>query len=100
MGRSAYPGERRADRYLKYHGARGAGTGGGTEGCAPQEVGSMNLFVLKSWIQAKFTNDERGATMVEYALLLALIAVALIAAVNFLSDETEKTFGEVGSSIN
>jgi Flp pilus assembly pilin Flp len=38
--------------------------------------------------------------MVEYALLLALIAVALIAAVNFLSDETEKTFGEVGSSIN
>ena len=60
----------------------------------------MNLYVLKSWIQAKFTNDERGATMVEYALLLALIAVALIAAVNFLSDETEKTFNDLGSSIN
>jgi pilus assembly protein Flp/PilA len=46
------------------------------------------------------TNDERGATMVEYALLLALIAVALIAAVNFLSDETEKTFNQIGSSVN
>ena len=60
----------------------------------------MNLYLLKTWIQAKMTNDERGATMVEYALLLALIAVALIAAVNFLSDETEKTFGQVGSSVN
>ena len=60
----------------------------------------MNLFVLKSWIEAKFANDERGATMVEYALLLALIAVALIAAVNFLSGETEDTFNEIGSAVN
>jgi len=26
----------------------------------------MNLFVLRTWLQAKFTNDERGASMVEY----------------------------------
>ena len=41
----------------------------------------MNLFVLRTWLQAKFTNDERGASMVEYILLVALIALAVIAAV-------------------
>ena len=37
----------------------------------------MNLFVLRTWLQAKFTKDERGASMVEYILLVALIALAV-----------------------
>ena len=37
----------------------------------------MNLFVLKTWLQAKFTKDERGANLVEYILLVALIALAV-----------------------
>ena len=44
----------------------------------------MNLYVLKTWLQAKFTKDERGANLVEYILLVALIALAVIAAVIFL----------------
>lgn len=36
---------------------------------------------------------ERGASLVEYALLLALIAVVVFGAVSFFGDSTEGGFG-------
>ena len=59
----------------------------------------MNLFVLKAWLQAKFSSDERGAAMVEYGLLLALIAVIAIAALTFLGENVSEKFSSVGSSV-
>ena len=59
-------------------------------------AGSMNLFVLRTWLQAKFTTDERGASMVEYILLVALIALAVIAAVVFLRGQTAAEFAPHG----
>ena len=35
----------------------------------------MNLFVLKAWLESKLGKNERGANLVEYILLIALIAV-------------------------
>ncbi len=46
-----------------------------------------------------FLMDEEGATAVEYALMVALIAVVIIAAVQFLGEETSKKFSLVGSHI-
>jgi pilus assembly protein Flp/PilA len=43
--------------------------------------------------------EEGGATAVEYALMVALIAVVIIAAVAFIGTESSETFNEVGSSI-
>ena len=60
----------------------------------------MNLFVLKTWLQAKFTKDERGASMVEYILLVALIAIAAIAAVVFLRDQLNDKFSDAGSRVS
>ena len=61
----------------------------------------MDLFVLKTWIQAKFNTDsERGASMVEYGLLLALIAVVAIVAVKALGDSVSGKFSSVNSSLN
>jgi len=60
----------------------------------------MNLFVLRTWLQAKFANDERGASMVEYILLVALIALAVIAAVVFLRDQVSSKFNDAGSKIS
>jgi len=60
----------------------------------------MNLFVLRTWLQAKFTQDERGASMVEYILLVALIALAVIAAVVFLRGEVETKFSDAGSQLS
>ena len=60
----------------------------------------MNLFVLKSWLQSKFAKDERGANLVEYILLVALIALAVIAAVVFLKDQVNSKFNQSGSSLS
>jgi pilus assembly protein Flp/PilA len=60
----------------------------------------MDLFVLRTWIQAKFNTDsERGASMVEYGLLLALIAVIAIVAVKALGTSVSTKFSSVDSSI-
>jgi Flp pilus assembly pilin Flp len=60
----------------------------------------MNLFVLKTWLQAKFAKDERGANLVEYILLVALIALAVIAAVVFLRGQVGSKFSETGSRLS
>jgi Flp pilus assembly pilin Flp len=60
----------------------------------------MNLFVLKTWLQAKFATDERGANLVEYILLVALIALAVIAAVVFLRGQVSDKFVETGSKLS
>lgn len=43
--------------------------------------------------------SERGASLVEYALLVALIAVVCIGAATFLGGNISKRFGTIGSSI-
>ena len=45
-------------------------------------------------------DDERGASLVEYALLVALIAVVCIAAITFLGHAASQRFSTVGSSVN
>jgi len=61
----------------------------------------MDLFVLKTWLEAKFhANDETGASMVEYGLLLALIAVIAIVAVKALGGSVSTKFSEVTSAVN
>lgn len=45
-------------------------------------------------------DSERGATMVEYGLLVALIAVVLIAAVAFFGSGVNSVFKKAGSSMS
>jgi pilus assembly protein Flp/PilA len=44
-------------------------------------------------------NKERGATAVEYGLLVALIAAVIIAAVTFLGGTIRDLFNNVGTAI-
>ena len=60
----------------------------------------MNLFVLRTWLQARFTATERGASMVEYILLVALIALAVLAAVTFLGSGMKDKFNTEGSQLS
>jgi pilus assembly protein Flp/PilA len=46
-----------------------------------------------------FFKDEEGATMVEYALMLSLIAVVCIAAVIVIGQNASDTFTEVGNQM-
>jgi pilus assembly protein Flp/PilA len=45
------------------------------------------------------TREEGGATAVEYALMVALIAAVIIAAVTLIGTESESKFSEVGTAI-
>ena len=53
---------------------------------------------LSAWVRAHTT--ERGASLVEYALLVALIAVVCIAAITTLGAEASSKFSTVGASID
>ena len=52
------------------------------------------------YLRAKFGNSERGASLVEYALLVALIAVVCIAAIAFLGKAASQRFSSVGSAVS
>jgi pilus assembly protein Flp/PilA len=43
--------------------------------------------------------DEGGATAVEYALMVALIAAVIIGAVTILGNNAEQKFTEVGTAV-
>lgn len=47
----------------------------------------------------RFAQDDSGATAIEYGLIAALIAVAIIAALNALSGNLKNTFNYVGSQL-
>lgn len=50
-------------------------------------------------IDGERTRHERGASLVEYALLVSLIAMVCIAAIAFFGDETNSSFTTTGDSI-
>ena len=69
-----------------------------------ERYGGMDL--IRYWqeqcapyLRAKFGNSERGASLVEYALLVALIAVICIVAIAFLGRSASSKFSTVGSSV-
>ncbi len=62
----------------------------------------MKTLALKGYIRAQLAKsamNERGATAVEYGLLVALIAVVIIGAVFLLGGTLRDTFSEVEVSM-
>lgn len=53
----------------------------------------MKKFISRLW------KDEEGATMVEYALMLALIAAVCITTVVLLGRTSDTTFGAVNTAM-
>lgn len=47
-----------------------------------------------------FLKDEEGLELVEYAVMLALIVVAIIVVISALSGEIETAFSKVTTKIN
>lgn len=57
---------------------------------------------VQTWwadVKERFT-EEHGATAVEYALMVALIAVVIILAVTFIGTSASTKFSQVGSAVN
>ena len=48
---------------------------------------------------ARFANDESGATAIEYGLIAALVAVAIIGGLTKLGTQMNATFDSVATNI-
>ena len=64
----------------------------------------MNIFsywqdCVAPYVHARLARDERGASLVEYALLVALIAIVCLVAIAFLGSSASHRFSSVGSSV-
>lgn len=59
---------------------------------------TMLYLNVVGWFQDRLS-DERGASLVEYALLLVLIAVVAIAALTFLGKTVAHTFNNVANNL-
>ena len=55
--------------------------------------------VLATWIRAH-VKEERGASLVEYALLVALIALVCIAAMTYFGSSTALSLSRSGSLLS
>jgi pilus assembly protein Flp/PilA len=58
----------------------------------------LHFDIFAAWLRAQ-AKTERGASLVEYALLVALIAVVCIAAVTLLGRNAGEKFSQIGNSI-
>ncbi|MEE8484965.1 MAG: Flp family type IVb pilin [Acidimicrobiia bacterium] len=57
------------------------------------------MLHLLTALQSRIVREEEGAGMVEYALLIALIGIILIAAIGVLTGAIGDVFTEVSTSI-
>src|SRR3954465_11649771 len=96
-GRLAHHGDGgSADRY--WDSSKRPGTRGGAH--PPRRYPEMmtQWNTLAAYLRARFGDTERGASLVEYALLVALIAVVCIAAVTLLGSNASSKVNKVGAS--
>jgi pilus assembly protein Flp/PilA len=60
----------------------------------------MDLNLFKTWLKARLgVETERGATMVEYVLILALIAIVVIGVVTALGTRVSRKFSSASSGL-
>ncbi|MGC2241867.1 MAG: Flp family type IVb pilin [Acidimicrobiia bacterium] len=50
---------------------------------------------ITSWV-----SEDKGASMVEYALLVVLIAIVALVAVQLAGNQVSTTFSEIGSGLS
>jgi Flp pilus assembly pilin Flp len=57
--------------------------------------------MLSLWaaLQSRYVGNEAGASMVEYAFLIGLIAVVVVASALFLGTSLNDKFSEVGDTM-
>lgn len=56
------------------------------------------MLALWTKLVSRF-QDDKGASMVEYALLVVLIAIIAIVAVQLAGRQVSNTFSEIGSAL-
>jgi pilus assembly protein Flp/PilA len=57
------------------------------------------IITLYSLAEERLEREEKGATAVEYGLMVGLIAVGIITAVLFLKDSLSELFNTIGEEL-
>ncbi|MBK5306385.1 MAG: Flp family type IVb pilin [Frankiaceae bacterium] len=57
------------------------------------------LVTLQSFVAGRIDRDDKGATAVEYGLMVSLIAVAIVLTVTALGGTLDGIFGNVDTAI-
>lgn len=57
----------------------------------------MNRFLIKLWLALR---SKKGQSLVEYALILALVAIVVIAALTALGGQVTKKMETVSNTLN
>ncbi len=60
----------------------------------------ITLQQLPALLLERFKRDERGATLVEYGLLVGLLAIVCIAAITLLGTEISNMFNRIGGNLS
>ncbi len=60
----------------------------------------LHPMVLANRLMSRIYREKDGQALVEYALILALVAVVVIAVLHFLGGSVKHTLDNVGSNIN
>jgi Flp pilus assembly pilin Flp len=60
----------------------------------------MGGIVTRLWTRlTDWLSEDRGASMVEYALLIVLIAIIAILAIRLAGNQVSSAFSEIGSGL-
>jgi len=59
----------------------------------------MLSYLVKLQVKAAALRNDRGATAVEYGLMVALIAIVIIVAVSLLGSNLSALFNNVATSV-
>lgn len=57
------------------------------------------MLALYTNLSVRLRRDEKGATAVEYGIMVALIAVVIIAAVTLLGGNLQTMFGDISCQV-
>jgi Flp pilus assembly pilin Flp len=64
-------------------------------------VDAINAVVVQAqnlWFRAR--DEESGQTLVEYALIIAIVALGSVVALGFLSGKIQRLFNTAGNQLN
>lgn len=59
----------------------------------------MRDFLMKMYVRGQILRDEHGQDLIEYALVVALIALAATAGMGTLANGINKAFSSLGSKL-
>ena len=59
----------------------------------------VSMIAFTAGVKTRLTREEKGATAVEYGIMVALIAVAIIAAVTALGGQLDTLFDSVTAKL-